>query len=198
MIAQEKTTRSLESFGARCVVILTWIGFSTPVFAAEKSGVTLPDSVTVGGETLVLNGLGVREATLFNIDVYVAGLYLPAKTSNAEQIINGDYAKQIHMHFVRDVDRDKITGAYEESFEDHGDLQAQAEKLKELTRWMRDIQEGETMTLTYEPGKGTSVSVGGALQGTIRGFDFAQALWRVWLGAEPPNRGLKEGMLGAP
>jgi hypothetical protein len=32
--------------------------------------------ITVAGKTLTLNGMGLREATILNIDVYVAGLYV--------------------------------------------------------------------------------------------------------------------------
>ena len=37
--------------------------------AASLAGVTVPDSATVGGSTLVLNGMGLREK--YFIDIYV-------------------------------------------------------------------------------------------------------------------------------
>lgn len=49
--------------------------------AASVAGVTLPDTATVGSTRLVLNGLGLR--TKFVLKVYVAGLYLPQKSSDA-------------------------------------------------------------------------------------------------------------------
>jgi hypothetical protein len=52
------------------------------------------------------------------------------------------------------------------------------------------------MTFTQVPGRGIVVEVKGEAKGTLAGADFARALWGVWLGAEPPNPGLKKGLLG--
>jgi len=52
--------------------------FSTCVAASllgrEVAGVKMPDTVTVEGKTLKLNGMGLRKKVMFK--VYVAGLYL--------------------------------------------------------------------------------------------------------------------------
>jgi hypothetical protein len=40
------------------------------------------------------------------------------------------------------------------------------------------------------------VDVNGTVQGTITGDDFATAFLSIWLGAHPPNPGLKSGLLG--
>ena len=42
-----------------CLALLT----APPAFAAKKEGVSMPDTVEVAGQKLVLNGLGVREAS---------------------------------------------------------------------------------------------------------------------------------------
>ena len=44
--------------------------------AMEMNNIEFPNAITVNGVDLVLNGLGKREATIFNVDVYVAALYL--------------------------------------------------------------------------------------------------------------------------
>jgi hypothetical protein len=46
------------------------------------------------------------------------------------------------------------------------------------------------------PGKGVVVEVKGHVETTIPGADFARALFAIWLGPEPPNTALKEGLLG--
>ena len=56
--------------------------------AGELAGVTMPDTATVAGSKLMLNGMGLREK--FFIDVYVGGLYLPAKTTDASKAIKED------------------------------------------------------------------------------------------------------------
>ena len=84
----------------RAIPILL-LAFALSAHGAEKEGVSLPDSVPVGDRTLVLNGLGVREATIFNVNVYVAGLYVEAKTKNPSEVIESDAGdeKQIAQLF---------------------------------------------------------------------------------------------------
>ena len=58
------------------LMVLATVTFS---HALTIKGVDLPDSLTFGDETLVLNGAGVRVkkiAGLIKKDLYVAGLYL--------------------------------------------------------------------------------------------------------------------------
>jgi chalcone isomerase-like protein len=66
--------------------------------AASLAGVTLPDTVQVGGTMLVLNGLGLR--TKFSVKVYVAGLYLEQKSSDSSAITKADAPKRIVMQFL--------------------------------------------------------------------------------------------------
>lgn len=183
------------------------LGYATCLFfalgsvearSATRDGVTLPDSTEVGGKALVLNGIGIREATIFSVNVYVAGLYLEKKTSDAKTIIESDAPKQIIMRFVRDVSLDDIQGAYREGFEKNAEGKFATMKAQ-VDRWngfMADMKDGDKMVITYEPAKGTTVNIRGKEQGTIAGHDFAQVLFRIFVGPKPPNSDLKEGMLG--
>src|SRR5215470_2619200 len=81
---------------------------------ASLSGVTLPDTVDVGGKKLALNGLGMRKK--FFVEVYVGGLYLESKSSDADSIVKSDAPKQMTMHFVREVSKEQIMDAFHEAF----------------------------------------------------------------------------------
>ena len=177
------------------IVALTIAGV-TPVHAAEKGDVKMPDTVTVAGKTLRLNGMGIREATIFAIDVYVAGLYLPEKSQDARKIMDADVPKKLVLTFVRGVDSDDITDAFSDSFKRNKfgpDIQAQ---LKKLNSWVTEMKDGQTMSFTYEPGKGLTVVIEGKVKGTIPGKKFQSSFLSIWLGPKPPNSGLKKGLLG--
>jgi len=170
---------------------------AAPAVAAEKAGVKLPDTHDLAGNSLVLNGLGLREATIFAVDVYVAGLYLPSKTKDTAAILKGDVPKHLVMKFVRDVDRDKQVEAWREGFKKNAkDYKAIEGKVEELLGWMADIANGESMSVSYVPGTGTTVNVKDEKKGTIEGEDFQYALYRIYIGPNPPNDGLKNGLLG--
>ena len=92
--------------------------------ADTLAGVTLPDTAQVGGAKLVLNGLGMRKK--FVVKVYVAGLYLEQKSSDANAIIKADARKRIVMHFVRGASKDQMANAFEESFRNNARPRAKA------------------------------------------------------------------------
>jgi len=165
--------------------------------AGEKEGVRLPDTVTVGDKTLVLNGMGVREATVFNVNVYVAGLYLEAKSQNAEEIAAADKPRRLDLVFVRDVDRGDIVDAWAEGFKKNGaDVAKLKDRIDKIYSWMSDVKKKDVLSFTYVPEKGLTAVVKGQEKGTIPGADFAKAFFSIWLGPEPPNKGLKKGLLG--
>jgi len=165
---------------------------------AERAGVRMVDQVDVRGQSLVLNGLGVREASVLNVDVYVAGLYVPRRSSDPSQILRPDEPKAIQLVFVHEVRRDQMTKAWQEGFQRNAgpELAALQPRIDLLNAWMVDMTKGDALAFTYLPGQGVEVRVRGTVKGTIPGDDFARALFGVWLGPHPPNEGLKAGLLG--
>jgi hypothetical protein len=165
--------------------------------AGELAGVALPDSVQVNGQTLVLNGMGLRKVVLFK--VYVAGLYLPAKQGNPVTILGSDTHRQTMMIFLRGVGAEKICEAWYEGLEantpDYSpELRVQFDV---LCNWMEDMDKGDSMVYTYIPGEGTRVEVKGGLKGTQEGKAFADALFACWIGPKPgPGEKFKQGLLG--
>jgi hypothetical protein len=174
-------------------------GFAAATWAGELAGVALPVQTTIEKSTFVLNGMGLREATWFRINVYVAGLYLEARSSDADAILRSEIPKRIVFVFVRSVDRTGIIREWDECFKANigEDFAALEHRIATLRAWIPDaFRKGDEMTLTYLPAKGVVVEIKGEVKGTIPGADFAQALFAIWLGARPPNHTLKLGLLG--
>lgn len=168
----------------------------SPATAASLAGVTLPDSTTIGEKTLVLNGLGLREATFFKVDVYVAGLYLEQKSTDAGAIVASEGVKLLDMKFVRDVDKDKLTEAWIEGFQKnsigYGRLK---DRVAKLNTFMSDVSENETMRFVFNKDS-VEVFIRDENKGSIEGRDFVEGMLAVWLGKHPPNEELKQGLLG--
>ncbi len=170
--------------------------FVQPLLAETVAGVTLPETSQVEDTDLVLNGIGIRKATWFKVKVYVAGLYLTTKSNEPESILDSSSPKRLVMQFVRDVEADKLTNGWTEGFKKNvTDLSALQKRLDQFNGYMSDIQDGQAIDLTFSQA-GVGVSFAGASKGTIEGQDFARALLSVWLGPEPPNGDLKDGLLG--
>lgn len=179
-------------------VLLSILGLvvAAPALARECEDVTLPDRVTVDGTPLVLNGMGVREATALSINVYVAGLYVETRSRDGNAIAASDTRRRLVLRFVRDVSRSDIVAAFTEGFGHSPNAGSLGADIRRLNGWMADMREGDTMTFTYVPATGLTVQVGRRTRGTIAGAAFAQAFFSIWLGAHPPNAGLRTGLLG--
>lgn len=164
----------------------------------ECEGVSFPDEAKVGESTLKLNGLGLRQATMFKVDVYVAALYVAQTSTDGAALLKANAPMQIVLQFVRDVGRADLVKGWDEGFENNARSQIPAlkERIESFKGMMADVKTGEQLRFTYKPGAGTQVDVKGATKGTIAGDDFARALFSVWLGPKPPNADLKAGLLG--
>lgn len=168
---------------------------SLSAHAGTLAGVTLPDTASVGGQTLVLNGLGLREK--YFLDIYVGGLYLPAKSRDASQIINLDAPKRVVMHFIYShVTKDQISETFTEGIDKYPQYAALKPKVNTFIAFMDDVKAGDEMVYEYVPGKGTSVIIRGQERGTIPGVDFMKLVFSIYVGPNPANEALKAGMLG--
>jgi hypothetical protein len=153
--------------------------------------------VKVDGQTLVLNGAGVRKK-LF-IKVYVGGLYLPSKQHEAAAILAADTPRQMVMDFIFSAGKAKIAEAWEEGLQTNTPSASAEVKaaFKTLSSWMEDLKKGQRIVLTYVPGTGTTVEVKGKIKGTLPGKATADAILATWIGPKPgPGEDFKKAVLG--
>lgn len=172
-----------------CVALL-----AAPVAAKSLAGKNFPATVKAGDKTLKLNGVGMRKATMFKVKVYAAGLYVEETAKDAKAILGKDQAWRLDLKFVRDVDQEKMAEAFVEGFDKNGH-KGQMAGAKKLGAMLGDMADNDVLSFAYVPGKGVTVKHNGKRKGSIAGAKFAQALLTVWLGKEPPNPELKEGLL---
>jgi len=150
----------------------------------------------------VLNGAGLR--TRFRVvKVYVIGLYLPEKKSDAAAVLSLAGPKRAEIHMLRDVGADTFTDALVEGLKanhSEADYRALEPRVKELSDTMAQIGEakkGMVIALDWTGGA-TRLAVNGKPAGKpIAGEDFYKALLRIWIGDNPVQDDLKKSLLGA-
>ena len=168
--------------------------FSLPILAATLADVMLPDTVTVGKQTLVLNGMGLR--TKLFMKIYVGGLYLEKKSGDAGAIIQSDATKRVVLQFIYgEVNRDQLVEAFTDGFKGNAPTAPKAQ-VDQFLGALEAMKKGEQLVVTYVPGTGTTLSMRDKDKLTIAGLPFAQAVFAVWFGPKPPTSDLKKGMLG--
>src|SRR4030095_8481119 len=119
--------------------------FGSVAQAATLEGVTLPDTDTVGGKSVVLNGIGLRKKAF--IKVYVAGLYLPAKETSSEKVLSGDTERKVVMQFVRGVEKYKVCEAWHDGLGNNSPRKAKAlsGNFDTLCTYMQDMKTGNQL-----------------------------------------------------
>lgn len=163
-------------------------------------GVDLPNTLKKDSTELVLNGAGVR-SYLF-IKVYVGGLYLPANSHNAQEIIEADEPSVIRLHAIsRAFTSERMANTVREQFEKSNkghtaELQTRIDILcNRLAE--EDIQKGDECDIAYTPNEGIRFYKNGKdINIQLTGLDLKQALWRNFIGDNPADEDLKKALLG--
>lgn len=178
--------------------LILLLAFPQFVLAANLNGVTLPDSEKVDGKNLTLNGLGTRLATIFNVKVYVAGLYVEKKTSKADEIIAADSPKKIVMEFLRDVSKEKMTKSWEEGFEKNCKDKCATHQvhLQKFLGLLKDIKEKDRLSLVFLADR-LEFKQNETKPEIIANAEFSEIILSVFIGANPPNTELRDGLLGS-
>lgn len=169
------------------------------VQAAELSDVTIPDTWQVNGQALLLNGIGAREYGLFGTDVYVAGLYLPEKQTNAMQILNATTDKVLHMQYrYGGGSADDAREAWVEYFQDNCKALQCAYPQAAVDQFLaiqRPVLEGDIETYTFTADT-VIVTVNQQKKVRIQDATFARLLLACWIGPRPSTDDLKAQLLG--
>ena len=183
------------------ILVFVWLGLvSTLSCAAELAGIYLADEIkTEDGQTLLLNGAGLREKLW--VDVYVGSLYLSRKSGDVAEILSNPGPWRIQLDFIyKEVARKKILDSWREGFQRN----QPAESLNRLQSRINQFYEyfqtstvaGDQYWFDYFPGKGVRINKNGQQLGLIPGEDFKNALLEIWLGNHPADKTLKKGLLG--
>jgi len=172
------------------------IGFANA--QTEVGDATLPNQMTIEGVELVLNGAGIREKVVF--DLYAGGLYLQSKSSDAQRIINADETMVIKLDIVSGlVSSKKMASAVDDGFgaSTNNNIAPLADRIEKFKSFFSDkIVKTNVFDIAYIKGKGSVVYKNGTKIGMIEGIDFKKALFGIWLGKNPADEDLKEGLLG--
>ncbi len=164
------------------------------------NSVTLPAKIKTDNTELILNGGGIRKKLFFKL--YTAGLYLSAKSSDANSVINADHAMAMRLVITSGViSSSNMSEAIEEGFEKamNGNTAPLQTKIDQFINTFKkeEIKQGDVFDIWYVPGEGVKSYKNGKYQSTIPGMDFKKALFGIWFSGNPVDADLKKGLLGS-
>ncbi len=167
----------------------------------DVAGVKYDTAAQVGSSKLVLNGAGIRYKAIFK--VYTAGLYLGAKAATTDAVLAAPGAKRMHIVMLRDIDANELGKLFTRGMQDNAPREefsksiAGTIRMSELFSAKKKLAAGESFSVDYVPGQGTTVLINGkASIEPIKEPEFFSALLKIWLGNSPADAQLKEALLG--
>jgi hypothetical protein len=172
-----------------------------PAQTVDVAGVKFDSTIQLGGSPLLLNGYGVRYKAIFK--VYAAGLYLATPAGTPDAVIGAPGAKRIHLVMLRNLDSNEFGKILAAGIEKNSTREEFIKSLPGILRMgeaaasHRVLRPGDTMTVDWVPGVGTTLYVKGKAEvGPIKDPGFFSAMIKIWLGRSPADALLKDALLG--
>jgi hypothetical protein len=172
-----------------------------------------------------LLGTGVREKTVFKVNVYAMGLYVDAAAASAalkkaagtlerkkalkdkafqQVLLKDEIGKTLRWVMARDVGGEDIAEAFTDSLEPRVKTLAKTAEEKQAAAaamttfrayFTAELTEGTELVFHWEPGGKLHTVVGGVKKGAIVNLTLCAALFDVYVGADPISSGARESFL---
>ncbi len=177
------------------------LSVASPAMAAEVEGVEVQDAVDLDGVRLLLNGAGMR--TVYIVKAYVAALYVPSRSPDAQVLLAQDGPRRLSLTMLADLSSEWVTQRFVLALRDNHDdaematLGPRIERLIDTMLTLGQTRKGERIDIDFVGG-GTRVSVDGHPLGpAIPHAALLKAILRIFLGERPLDDDLKQAMLGS-
>ena len=145
---------------------------------------------------LHIKGAGLLRYLLF-IEAYAGAFYLP-KGSDGSQAFD-DIPKHLVLEYRVAISADDFAQATLDKIKEsvaEDVFRRLAPKIESFNRFYKAVDVGDRYGLTYIPGVGTQLFLNDKLLGTIKGVEFANAVFAIWLGENPIDKGFRDRLLG--
>jgi Chalcone isomerase-like len=169
----------------------------------QVEGETFAGGTTVAGQSLELNGVGLRAVAWFK--GYAAGLYLSTRARTPQQVLAAPGAKRLQIRMLVDVDTIEFIKSFDRGVARNTPpaelpaLAARVERFDALLRAIGKVKKRDVIDLDWLPNRGLQLTLNGAPRGApIPGEDLYAALLRIFVGDRPTDPEMKIGLLGGP
>lgn len=190
----------------KAIVATLLLGLSLPAVASAQDAVTEPKtgvSFPVQRDDMTLLGVGLRvkSVAFVKVKVYAVGLYAaesgvaahkgkPASDALYNDLVWGDFPKQVVLKFTRSLGQDRIQGAMREALEG-----ADAKFTNLFVSYFPEVKEGEECVLRWSKGGTLETIYNGVNKGPINDKNFAASVFSIWLGKKPIQDDIKRDIV---
>ena len=162
-------------------------------------GIDVPRKMNVSGETLQLNGAGIRtvKIALIPVKAYVAAFYTPEPLRSEKAVLASAGPFVFDFKFLGGVSKKKVNKAWAAQFKESC-THRYAGYEKDLDKFVKlfgSLEKGEIQRIVIEGGA-TRAYEGDILKGSIDGRGFQEAFLSLWFGKKPVMASLQTELLG--
>jgi hypothetical protein len=188
---------------ALCISLLLCFAAAAlpPASAATLAGQSFDDSLRLSNRELKLNGLGVRG--IFFFKAYVAALYLGDKASTGREVLLNQGPKRLQLRMLMNIGSDDVKKALVDGMRKNvseAQWSAMQDRVQAFAATIDSIgvtRSGDTINLDYLPDRGMTLAVNDVAKGSaISGQDFYNAMLEIFVGDDPVDTRLRNGLLG--
>lgn len=132
--------------------------------------------------------------------MFVGALYLPAKSRNAEAILESKNPIAVKLHIVSSlISSKRLVEAIDDGFQksmqgNTADIENEINEFKAF--FQEKVSKNDVFDFVHEPGLGLAVYKNDHKIGHVDSEDFRVAFFGIWLSETPAMPEMKEAMLG--
>jgi hypothetical protein len=184
----------IKSIGMAIICILISARVYASVTMIEGTG--FAKTIEVQKSRLYLNGVALLRYLIF-IEAYTGALYLP-KNADGEHALD-NITKRLELEYRVAIAADDFARVTRQKLREtvsSSRFNRLLPQIESLNRLYKSVRPGDRYALTYIPGQGTQLIYNSTLLGSIEGADFATALFGIWIGDDPIDKGFRDKLLG--
>jgi len=193
---------AMPTMSKQFLTFLLFLATLAPVQARTVEGQNFEEQLQLGGSTVQLNGVGLRQVQWFK--GYAAGLYLTRKAATPAEALSAPGPKRLQIRMLVDVETIEFSKSFNRGIRRNtapAQREALAERMQKfdgIIQRIGKVKTGDSIDIDWIPARGIILSLNGRPRGEpILGEDLYGALLRIFLGDKPSDPELKQGLLGA-
>lgn len=133
---------------------------------------------------------------LWAFKLFEAALYL--ENGFASNDYPGEFSYALALRYHKSISRESLINNADDILRDLYPREKLANiqsELEQINQVYKEVNKGDEYTLIYSPDQGTTLLFNGEPQITLKGRDFAEIYFSIWLGDHPKSARLKRDLL---
>ena len=184
----------------RTLMTLCLVGMlETAAFSQDAGGFPASIDSKIGDQQVKLlrTGTAIRKKGIFKVYMVASYIQEGAKVRTAEELAVSDWAKRLHLRFLRAVTGKEMAQTFQAVFRQNYPEPAFADEVQQLTELFArtSVQRGDEVVITHVPKVGLHCRRLDKEEVLIKNVEFSRAVWNNYFGKRSVSEAVKAGLV---